>query len=83
MHHPTSICLREICSFDESQVTRSRVLYHSLCRAPCGQSSVEAVVRQRILACHEVTAAIVRAIDPDLQNFNTTRLVTVQQWSLK
>ena len=64
---PTTIRLREIRSLDKSKTSRPCVLYPHISRGACSESGIKPVFCLAIFACHEVTAAIVRAIHPDLQ----------------
>ena len=66
---PTTIRLRKIRSLDKSKTSRPCVLYPHISRGARSESGVKPVFCLAILACHEVTAAIVRAIHPDLQTF--------------
>ena len=66
---PTTIRLREIRSLDKSKTSRPCVLYPHISRRARSESGVKPVFCLAIFACHEVTAAIVRAIHPDLQTY--------------
>ena len=62
----TSIRLREICPLDKAQIARSSVLYSHVSWGTGGQFGIKSIFTCGILAGHEITAAVVRAIDPDL-----------------
>ena len=66
---PTTIRLREIRPLDKSKTSRPCVLYPHISRGACSESGIKPVFCLAILARHEVTAAIVRAIHPDLQTY--------------
>ena len=66
---PTTIRLREIRSLDKSKTSCPCVLYPHISRRARSESGVKPVFCLAILARHEVTAAIVRAIHPDLQTY--------------
>ena len=66
---PTTIRLRKIRSLDKSKTSCPCVLYPHISRRARSESGVKPVFCLAIFACHEVTAAIVRAIHPDLQTF--------------
>ena len=66
---PTTIRLREIRSLDKSKTSCPCVLYPHISRGARSESGVKPVFCLAILACHEVTTAIVRAIHPDLQTY--------------
>lgn len=63
----TSIRLREICPLDKSQIARSSVLYSHVSWGTRGEFGIKSIFTRGILASHEITAAVVRAIDPDLK----------------
>lgn len=66
---PTTIRLRKIRSLDKSKTSCPCVLYPHISRRARSESGVKPVFCLAIFACHEVTAAIVRAIHPDLQTY--------------